>query len=394
MLITLVLIAILFILLLIIDFKIGKYNHNQNPRTLPKQETTGDYQLYKNGSALYEDLFQDIANAESQVDVYFFLVDNDYISQNFLQVLKNKAIEGIPVRLCTDRIGGYKLNKKIRQDLKRSGVQFAFSETPGFPYFFYRINRRNHRKITVIDGKIGYIGGFNIGSNYIGGSAKFGDWRDYHLRVTGPVVSAIHGILLDDWYLATGEKIEKHTTTEKGKHKLKVFATDGVELENEFTSIVQSAKNEILIGSPYFVPTEQLQKALKQAIKNGVDLHILIPMKADHPFVKEAGIPFLEELYHHGGHVHFYDDGFYHSKVIMIDGKFADIGTANFDRRSFFLNKEVNTYVYDEVFISDLRRSYFEDVADAVPFDDHWLKRRALSTRINEKIAVFLRPFL
>ena len=117
-------------------------------------------------------------------------------------------------------------------------------------------------------------------------------------------------------------------------------------------------------------------------------------MKSDHPFVKEAGIVFLNELYQRGAHIKFFDAGFYHSKVLIVDGEFADIGTANFDRRSFFLNKEVNTYVYDKTFIAAVREDYFQDMKDAVPFDESWLKNRSLSTKINEKIAAKLRPLL
>ncbi|WP_226581482.1 cardiolipin synthase [Halobacillus litoralis] len=390
-----IVLIILIVFLFFLDFKLGKSRHLRNPRTIPLQETSGDYHLYKNGSALYEDLFQDIVNARHQVHILFFLVDNDYISENFLDILKSKAKEGVSVRLILDRIGGYKFNKKVRMDLKKAGVDFQFAEKPGFPYFFYRLQRRNHRKITVIDGEIGYVGGFNIGKNYIGETAKFGNWRDYHLRLRGPVVSQLHTIFLDDWYLATGQKDEASISNqEEGTHKIRIVPTDGVELEDEFDRMIQSAEHEILIGTPYFIPTQRIQLALLNALDRDVSLHIMIPMKADHPFVKEAAIPYLKEMHASGAQVHFYDAGFYHSKTIIIDGNFADIGTANFDRRSLFLNKEVNTYVYDPSFISDLKSMYFDDAADAVPFDEHWLKRRSPATRINQIIAVLLRPFL
>ncbi|MYL49536.1 cardiolipin synthase [Halobacillus litoralis] len=394
MLVTIILFIILFVFLLFIDFKMGRAAHRKKPRPLPLPETRGNYKLYKNGSVLYEQMFQEISEAEKQVDVYFYLIDNDYISENFLDVLKNKARNGVPVRLLVDRLGGYKINKAARKKLKDAGVAFYFAETPRFPFFFYRLNRRNHRKITVIDGKVGYLGGFNIGKNYIGESAKFGDWRDYHLRLTGPVVSQIHKVMLDDWYLASGEKLPPCEPSDDGEYKMNILATDGVELEKEFAKMIHSAQKEILIGTPYFIPTPRLQHDLKQAIDRGVELHIMIPMKADHPFVKPAAIPYLKELYHKGATIRLFDAGFYHSKIIVIDGTFADIGTANFDRRSFFLNKEVNTYVYDEDFISDLRAAYFEDAADAIAFDEHWLKRRSFTTRLNQRIAVLLRPFL
>ncbi|KHE71592.1 cardiolipin synthase, partial [Halobacillus sp. BBL2006] len=342
----------------------------------------------------YERLFQDISNAREQVDICFYIIDNDYISKNFLHILKEKARGGILVRLLVDRVGGYRINKNMRKELTAAGVEFQFAEVPKFPYFFYHLNRRNHRKITVIDGKIGYAGGFNIGKNYIGETVKFGDWRDYHLRLTGPVVKEFHEIFLDDWYLATGDRFPAIPNHDEGKSKIKISATDGLELEKEFDQMIRFSKKEILIGTPYFIPTTKLMVSLKEALKNDVNIKILVPLKADHPFVKSAGITYLYELYQHGASIRFFDAGFYHAKLIMIDEQFADIGTANFDRRSLFLNKEVNTFVYEESFLQELREAYLKDFDDAINFDETWLKKRSLATRINEKIAVLLRPLL
>lgn len=372
----------------------GRINHHENARTIPLEETTGNYRLFKNGSPLFEQLFQDISDAKVQVDIYFFLIENDYITENFLEVIKNKAKENIPVRFMVDRLGGHKVTKKMRKELLDAGVDFQFAEKPRFPYFFYRMNRRNHRKITVVDGKAAYVGGFNIGKNYMGESSKFGNWRDYHLRLTGPVVEKLHQVFLDDWFLATGNLENPIKNSEDGQHRIKVMATDGVGLEEEFLRMIDSAESEILIGSPYFIPTPKLMESFRKALQRGVHLKILIPMKSDHPFVKEGAIPYLKNLYKLGATIHFFDAGFYHSKLIIIDGRFADIGTANFDRRSLFLNKEVNTYIYEEGFIRDLRETYLEDFADGVPFNEEWLKIRSIGTKIREKIAVFLRPFL
>ncbi|MGI8316578.1 cardiolipin synthase [Halobacillus mangrovi] len=389
-----IILLIIFILLVLLDFKMGRMNHQRHPRVLPSKKTTGNYELFQNGPPFYERLFQDISNAQKQVDICFYIIDNDYISENFLQILKEKAREGILVRLLLDRVGGYRVNKRMRKELQAAGVEFQFAEVPEFPYFFYKLNRRNHRKITVIDGNIGYAGGFNIGKNYIGETPKFGNWRDYHLRLTGPAVKAFHEIFLDDWYLATGNRFPALANEEEGQSKLKIVATDGVELEKEFDQMIQFAKEEILIGTPYFIPTPKLMASLHRALEKEVTLKILVPMKADHPFVKEAAIPYLHELYKHGANIRFFDAGFYHSKLFMIDKQFADIGTANFDRRSFFLNKEVNTFVYEEKFLKELRKAYLKDFDDAMPFNETWLNNRSLSTKINEKIAALLRPLL
>lgn len=385
---------VLFIFLLMLDFKMGRKHHKKIARKLYFEKTTGDYALFKNGSPMYEKLFEDIHQASVQVDIFFYLIDRDYISQNFLQVLKDKASEGIPVRLLADRLGSYRINKQTRQELADAGVEFHFAEKPGFPYFFYRLHRRNHRKIAVIDGKIAFVGGYNIGKNYIGESSKFGDWRDYHLRLTGPVVKELQEVLFDDWYLSTGEALPPLDNHGTGNEKVRIVATDGVGLEDEMDEMIQRAEQELLIGTPYFIPTNRLLSSLEKALEHGVEVRIMIPMKSDHPFVKEAGIPYLDYLYRRGAKIGFFDAGFYHAKAIVVDGEIADLGTANFDRRSLFLNKEVNTFIYEQVFIGDLRKMYLEDFKDAVPFDDDWLKNRSIGTRINEKIAIILRPFL
>lgn len=389
-----VFIIFIFILLLFLDFKMGRKDHQKKIRTLQFKKTKADYKLYKDGSPMYEDLFQDIANATKQVDVYFYLIDNDYISHEFLQVLKNKAEEGIPVRLLADRLGSFKINKKIRRDLRQSGIDFHFAEKLGFPYFFYRSQRRNHRKIAIIDGEISFVGGFNIGKNYIGESPTFRDWRDYHLRLKGPVVEELHEVFLDDWYLATGEKDTPLKNNIQAKHDVRVIATDGAGLENEMLEMIESAEKEILIGTPYFIPTPTLLQALESALERGVEIHIMIPNKKDHPLVKEAGLPYLVKLCTKGAKVGFFDAGFYHAKVVMVDGRLADIGTANFDRRSLFLNKEVNLFVFNEKFIHDLRDMYFKDFEDAIPLDDQWLRKRTFQTKVYEFFAVLLRPFL
>ncbi|UOQ45311.1 cardiolipin synthase [Halobacillus salinarum] len=388
-------ILIMFILLLIVDFIMGRKAHKPSAQYLSFGKSEGEYQLYQNGAPLFEDFFQDIAEAKEQIDVLFYLIDDSQISLQLLDLLKKKAEEGLPVRLMVDRLGGYKMDRNIVRGLRESGVYFSFSESPRFPFFFYKLNRRNHRKITVIDGKAAYVGGFNVGKNYIGENAKFGNWRDYHLRIVGPAVEDLHTIFAADWEMATGEKMEPvNSDHQLDRYRLRFAATDGVNLEEEFLQLIHMAEKEIFIGTPYFIPTEQLMSALEQALTREVKLHILVPLKADHPFVKPAAIPYLKRMKDLGAKISLFDAGFYHSKIFIIDEKVADIGTANFDRRSLFLNKEVNTFVYDPGFIKELKELFMKDAGQSIAFDEAWLSKRSLTTKINEKIAILLRPLL
>ena len=385
----------ILILLVILDFKMGKKAHKKQARFLAFDKAKGDYKLYKNGAPLFEDLFQDLTDARKQIDVLFYLIADDYISLQFIDILKKKAEQGLTVRLMVDRLGGYKIKPAMIQKMREAGVQFSFASKLGFPYFFYKVNRRNHRKILVIDGKIGYAGGFNIGKNYLGENPKFGEWRDYHLRLIGPAVSHLHTILLDDWLVETGEKIEPLPVSDhRGDKEIRFVATDGTRLEQEFLTMIQQAETEIFIGTPYFIPTEKLMTALTQALHRGVHLHIMVPLKADHPLVKPAATPYLKRICQEGGTVSLFDDGFYHAKVMIIDEKIADIGTANFDLRSLFLNKEVNTLVYDPEFIKELKAMFMGDTLNAIALDDDWLAKRSLTTKISGKIAMLLRPLL
>ncbi|MCP3027540.1 cardiolipin synthase [Halobacillus sp. A5] len=393
-LLTVFIVIISIIILAIIDFKLGRRDHLAKQRFLPFDITTGNYQLYKNGSPLYEDLCQDIANAKHHVDVFFYVINIDKAGRMLLESLKKKAKEGVEVRLLGDRLGSYQINKKERRELREAGVQFQFAETPRFPYFFYKFNRRNHRKIAVIDGKIGYVGGYNIGRVYMGESSYFQDWRDYHLRLTGPVVSDLQRTFLDDWGLATKEVDEPFIRNKDEEHTVRIVATDGGELEDDLFEMIQNARMEILIGTPYFIPTKMLLAALKEAIDRGVKVHVMIPMKPDHPLVKEAGLPFMYELFRHGGSISFFDGGFYHAKVMIVDRTFAYLGTANFDRRSMFLNKEVNMYIYEDEFVEDLRQAYLGDTEEALLLNEEWIANRSLSIKINEQIAKLFRPLL
>ncbi|MFD1020053.1 cardiolipin synthase [Thalassobacillus hwangdonensis] len=385
---------ILFILALL-DFKLGRLNHRKTTNSLRFPRKRGYAQFYQHGSALFEAMFQDIREAEKQIDTLFFIVKKDEISQRYFQLLEDKAKSGVVVRLLVDRAGGFRLGKKIIHQLKEAGVLFHFVEKPRFPFFIYKLNRRNHRKITIIDGKIGYVGGFNVAKEYIGRESRFGNWRDYHLRLTGSIVADLEAVFRCDWFTTTKQQFGPLADENAGgKMEIRVIPTDGFELEGEFLKMIREAKKSIRIGSPYFIPSRALMDELKLALQRNVSITLLCPLKSDHPLVKEAGIPYMEELYRAGGNVHWFSNGFYHSKVFAVDDAFCDIGTANFDRRSLFLNKEVNTIIFDQTFVQEVTAAFMEDVRDSIPFDDKWLKNRSLQTKINEQIARLFRGLL
>lgn len=390
-----IIIIVLIPLLLSLDYSLGKKEHKRNLRWLEFTKKSGDYTLYTIGDPFFTAFFQDLRAAKKRIDIMFFIVKRDEISNEFLSLLKDKAKEGVSIRLQLDRVGSHQVGSKIRKELEASGIQFAYMAKPGFPYLFYKLQRRNHRKIAVIDGEVGYVGGFNVGKEYLGRDTRLGNWRDYHLRLEGNIVQDLQETFLDDWFLSTGEENGDILVPNKSGNKdIEIVATDGGQLEDVFISMIEEARKEIFIGTPYFIPSERLFQSLLRARQRGVDVKVIVPMKSDHPFVKEAGLPYLSRLTSAGGEVYMFDLGFYHAKVLIIDEKLCDIGTANFDRRSLFLNKEVNTLIYNNRFVVDLRLAFLRDMQDSQEFNAHYRQLLNFGTKIRIGIAYLLRPFL
>jgi cardiolipin synthase len=388
----------LFVIWVCMDFWLGRRKQLKRvkPRKLPMRQ--GDFRLYTYGQTLYDHLFTDIQHAQRHIHILFFIVNNDRISQEFLNLLMKKAREGIEVRLLLDRIGSHRLSKNSIRELRKNGVDFSFCHNIRFPFLFYSATQRNHRKITVIDGKIGYIGGFNIGEEYLGHNPKLGNWRDYHLRLTGEGVQDLQEQFLHDWRDETKENLVQepkyYPTLQKGNTMHRFIPTDGAYLQQTFLDLIEEAKDELYIGSPYFIPGRRLLRALLRAIDRGVRLTILVPQKADHPLVWEAKLPYLRKLLRAGSSVYEFQDGFFHAKIVMADEHICDIGTANFDLRSLYMNHEINCLIYDSSFIEVVKKEVNKDLENSRPLTLEELLKLPLSTRCKEWIATAVSFFL
>lgn len=393
-----VLIIIILLLLLRLDYSLGRKSHlkKQVDEEFPLRDS--NISLYSTGETLFNDLFTDIQNATDHVHVQFYILKDDNFSKEFVSLVKQKAEQGVKVRLLVDWAGGYHVTKEMEKDLARSGVSFAYSNKPNFPYFFYKLNARNHRKITVIDGKTGYIGGFNIGKEYLGEDPKFGFWRDYHLKLTGEGVTDLQSQFLEDWYDSTKEAVANRAAyfppLPKGKSQTRLISTNGAFLEDSYLSMIKQAEQEIIIGSPYFVPSEQLKEELKNAAKRNVRIHVLLPKKPDHPLVKPAAIPYMDELSKHGIQFHMYTKGFYHAKVFCIDDKLCDIGTANFDKRSLNSNYEINCYIHDKEVIQAVKKMVDEDFKTSNELTRDRIEELKAENKFKIKIATWFSHFL
>ncbi|RFB17243.1 cardiolipin synthase [Bacillus sp. HNG] len=393
-----VLIIIILLLLLRLDYSLGRKSHLKKQVDDEYPLRNSDISLYATGETLFSDLFTDIQHATEHIHVEFYILKDDDISKDFVSLLKKKAEQGVEVRLLLDWVGAHSVTKEMEKDLTRSGVSFAYSNKPNFPYLFYKLNERNHRKITVIDGKTGYIGGFNIGKEYLGEDPKFGFWRDYHLRVTGEGVADLQTQFLEDWYHATKETVQNRNAyfppLHKGKSQTRFIATNGAYLEDDYVGMIKQAEKEIIIGSPYFVLSDQLKQELIAATKRNVKIRVLLPKKPDHPFVKEAAIPYLDELSKIGIQFNMYTRGFYHAKVICIDDKLCDIGTANFDKRSLYSNYEINCYIHDKAVIQEIKKVVEEDFTTSNKLTRDRINELKAEKKFKIKIATWISHFL
>jgi cardiolipin synthase A/B len=350
------------------DFMLGRKKHlaNANTNVLPARESNLD--IFAKGPELFDDLFSEIRKAKQHIHILFYIVQDDKISQEFLSILKEKAQAGVEVRLLIDWVGSG-LKRKTIQSLKDAGVEFAYSQTPKFPFLFYSSQVRNHRKISVIDGRIAYLGGFNIGKEYFDQDPKLSPWRDYHLKMTGEGVRDLQNEFLEDWRAAAKVNLLQDKAyfphLEKGTNRQRIVPTEGILLEEMFSDLISQAEKSIFIGTPYFIPSKRVFDLLRNAIKRGVSVTVLVPFTADHVLVKEASLPYLRTLLKDGAEVYQYLKGFYHAKVVLIDDQVCDVGTANFDKRSMFLNYELNCLIYDPEFIKKIKHILTEDILNS-----------------------------
>jgi cardiolipin synthase A/B len=354
-------------------------------------------ELFNTGESLFTSLFHDIKEASSSIHILFYIVREDSISQQLFHLLKEKAQQGVTVRLLVDRIGSFNISKSTVKELEKHGIHFSFAKTPSFPYFLYKLNRRNHRKICVLDGKVGYIGGFNVGNEYLGLDPKLGDWRDFHLRITGEAVRDLQQQYLEDWHDATKKDIhskEYFPPLKKGALPIKLQPTDGAHVEDIFLEVFSKAKVAITIGTPYFIPGKRVLAALEEKAKAGVKVTLLLPEKSDHMLVKQAAMPYVKRLLKAGCDIYHFTEGFYHAKVIIIDNAFCDIGTANFDKRSFYLNQEMNCFIYDKAFVNKVQNAVSNDIQHSKKVTMQMINNRSFLEKAEEKIGTMFARFL
>lgn len=326
---------------------------------------------FTDGKAKFEALFADIARAKHHIHLQYYILRNDDLAKELLQRLAAKAKEGVEVRLLYDDLGNKVPPRGYRELLDAGGAVSAFYHAP-IPFLGPRMNYRNHRKIAVIDGAVGFTGGFNVGKEYLG-QGPLGPWRDTAVRIDGDGAKGLQVRFVNDWNYATDEGVGFSpeyfpTVPAAGDAAVQVVAggpdTPWSPIKQQYLKMIGAARKHVYIETPYFIPDESCLDALRIAALSGVDVRIIVPRAADAPLVKAANRAFLGELLQVGVRAYLYRPGFLHAKTITVDDVVSSVGSANWDIRSFKWNFECNAVVHGSAFAQEQRRIFERDLAE------------------------------
>jgi len=361
--------------------------------------------IFIQGKDKYEALLKDIENATDTIHILYYMINNDNIGKKIVDLLTKKASEGISIRLLYDHIGSLHTPARMFNGLKKAGGNvYRF-----FPLSFgtyFSVNYRNHRKIVVIDGKIGYVGGMNIGDEYMGLHKRIKPWRDTHLRITGTAVHSLQERFLMDWTYASMKYDLNDDNIEAKLFPIpEITGTIGMQIVSSgpdsrveqikrgFIKMINSSKETLFVQSPYFIPDEPFLEALQIAAMSGVDVRVMLPNVPDKKFVYHATTSYIRDLLDYGIKVYLYP-GFLHSKMIVMDGKVSSLGTSNTDIRSFILDFEINAFVYDTNFSQKCFEIFTNDMKICTLVTKDGYNSRGIPIKLKEGLCRLFSPLL
>ncbi|MFB4211288.1 cardiolipin synthase [Shouchella sp. JSM 1781072] len=360
--------------------------------------------IYSDGEKKFSQLLADIRSAQTFIHIQYYIFRYDGLGKEIVDALTEKAKEGVKVRLLYDDLGSRSMRKKYLKAFREAGGEVGIFFPSKFTIVNLRLNFRNHRKLVNIDGKCGYVGGFNVGDEYLGKKKKFGYWRDTHLRIEGPALAAIQTRFILDWNQAAKDyHISYHNryfpeVESKGNTPMQIVSSgpdsEFEQIKNGYLKMIMDARKSIIIQTPYFIPDKTLLDALQVASQTGIEVKIMIPNKPDHMFVYWATTSHIGEMLKAGAKIYIYENGFIHNKVLIVDEKVSSVGTANIDQRSFKLNFEVNAFIYDPIIAKQLIQDFAEDVNVSTLLTNELYEARGKRIRFKESISRLLSPIL
>jgi cardiolipin synthase A/B len=360
-----------------------------------------DVELLINGEATFDSLIAGIAKAENYVLVQFYILRDDKIGCRLRDALVDRARAGVRVYLLYDELGSIGLSNDYCDSLRDAGAEVSsFQPTRGRNNRF-QLNFRNHRKIVVVDGKRGWVGGHNVGDEYLGRDPELSPWRDTHVRLDGPVVIQLQGVVASDWYWATRELPAlswRPVPADSGDVNAMIIPSAPTQrLETAglmYVMALNQARERLWLSAPYFVPDEAVMKALELAALRGVDVRILLQGTSDSVLANLASYHYIARLAHLGIRFTEYRPGFLHQKVALVDDHTALVGTANFDNRSFRLNFEVTALVHDDAFAAAVEGMLADDFEHGESLDAEQLADRSFWWQLKVSLARLLAPIL
>ncbi len=371
------------------DLILMNYNHSGAIYT-----TNNEVKIYTNGEDKFKDLFNDIREAKSFIHIEYYIFRYDELGKSLIKELREKVKDGVEVRFVIDGMGSKKITKKIIREIESYGIKISVFFPGVLPHINMRINYRNHRKIVVIDGKIGYVGGFNVGDEYVNKGKQFKFWRDTHIRIRGEAVSELNKRFILDWDYASGEKMGNMSMYFPnidviGEVGIQIVSSgpDHMEeyIKNSYMKIINNAKNYVYIQTPYLVPDSPMMEAIKISALSGVDVRIIVPGAPDHFFMEWMLSANIGLLIEYGVKIYRYDNGFIHAKTIVADGEVCSIGTANLD---------INAFIYNEKVAKEQENIFLEDQLKSKLVIKEEYDKRSRNLKIKESLIRLLAPIL
>ena len=371
--------------------------------------TNNEVKILKSGHEKFIDLFEEIKKAKHHIHLEYFNFRNDSIANALFDLLAKKAEEGVEIRALFDSFGNSSNNKPLKKKhlkaIRAKGIEIEEFDPIRFPWINHAF-RRDHRKIIVIDGEIGYTGGMNIADYYINGLPKIGEWRDIHIRMEGNAVECLQDIFLDMWNETTNQNIQGEKYYPYSNEKIKVINNkkiaivdrnpkkDTKGMRRTLAKAIESAENKVQIINPYFTPTRIIKRAIKNALGKGVKVEIMIPGKSDIPFSPDASMYIANSLRKKGADIYIFNGGFHHSKIMMIDSLYCSVGSANLNSRSLRCDYEVNAFIFDQETTDELIQIFSEDQKDSTLLTKEIYKDRGLWKKFISWFAHLFTPFL
>ena len=356
--------------------------------------------MYSDGKEFFDALLKSLNKAKKSINIEFYIFKNDDIGTKILDILEEKAKNGVEVRLLYDSVGSRLLNRNVLKKLRAVGGKTGEFFPSWLKLININMNFRNHRKIVVIDNKVAFVGGFNVGDEYLGKDKKFGYWRDTHIKFKGSAVKDLNLRFLADWRYATKEEVDLSHILEISDENIGEPNTgiqivssgpnlsDRYEIKLAYLKMIQRAKKYLYIQSPYLIIDKSISDSLKLASASGVDVRIMIPGKGDHPFVYWANLVYAGDLLEYGVKIYHYDrSAFLHAKTVVIDDEICSIGTANMDTRSFELNFEVNAFIYSETISKQQKDEFQKDILKSEELTLEKYKNRSRGVKIKESLS-------